>query len=112
MPFGLRNCPIVFIAMMHDMKEKWEELCALNGIDPAINEGSIIIMDDTLLYAIPSENAFTILCAVCTVPRKYHLTWKLKKCRLFPKKFEYVGVDLSIEGNYMRIVLFVHNDGT
>eukprot|EP00978_Attheya_sp_CCMP212_P011583 scaffold28661_cov68-Attheya_sp.AAC.5 len=52
MQFGLRNCPFVFIAMMHDMKEKWEELCALNGIDPSINEGSIIIMDDTLLYAI------------------------------------------------------------
>eukprot|EP00978_Attheya_sp_CCMP212_P028534 scaffold98746_cov61-Attheya_sp.AAC.5 len=92
-------CPIVFIAMMHHMKEKWE-LCALSGIDTSINEGSIIIMNDTLLYAISlSENSFTILRAVCTVARKYHLTWKLKKCRWFPKKFEYVGVDLSIEGN-------------
>eukprot|EP00978_Attheya_sp_CCMP212_P038441 scaffold190630_cov24-Attheya_sp.AAC.1 len=51
------------VVMMHDMQEKWEEFCALNGIDPSVNEGSIIIMDDTLLYAISSENAFTILRA-------------------------------------------------
>eukprot|EP00978_Attheya_sp_CCMP212_P014444 scaffold36813_cov66-Attheya_sp.AAC.3 len=52
------------------MKRKWEELCAISRIDPSINEGWIISMDDTLLYAILSENAFIIVPTVCTVARK------------------------------------------
>eukprot|EP00978_Attheya_sp_CCMP212_P040169 scaffold216433_cov64-Attheya_sp.AAC.3 len=85
--------------MMHDMKEKWEEYCSDLGIDPSIDEGSIIIMDDTQLYAVTKDDTFTLPKAVCIVARKYHLTWKLKKCQWFPQKLEYIGVDLSIQGN-------------
>jgi hypothetical protein len=99
MPFGLRNCPIVFISMMHDFKEKWEEYCSKHGIDPSIDEGSLIIMDDILLHTLTEDNAFITLRGVCLVARKYHLTLKLKKCRWFPQKLEYVGVDLSLQGN-------------
>ena len=56
-------------------------------------------MNDTFLYATTIENAFIILESVCIVARKYHLTWKLKKCRWFPKKVEFVGVDVSQKGN-------------
>eukprot|EP00978_Attheya_sp_CCMP212_P017032 scaffold45180_cov63-Attheya_sp.AAC.1 len=54
MPFSLRNCPIIFIAMMHDMKERWEEYCSDHGIDPSIDkEGSTIILW-AIHYYMPS----------------------------------------------------------
>ena len=39
------------------------------------------------------------LSCICKIARKYHLTWKLKKCQWFPKAVEYVGVDISTKGN-------------
>jgi hypothetical protein len=33
MPFGLRNCPVVFIAMMHDLKELWTTMCEAENVD-------------------------------------------------------------------------------
>ena len=81
MPFGLRNCPTLFIAMMHDLKEIWTEMFKVKGITPSQHEGTTVIMDDTFLFAITIDHAFVILESVCIVARKYHLTWKLKKCR-------------------------------
>jgi hypothetical protein len=33
MPFGLKNAPPVYVAMMHDLKELWTELAAKEGLD-------------------------------------------------------------------------------
>jgi hypothetical protein len=72
MPFGLRNCPAVFIAMMHDLKELWTSECEKAWIIPSHAEGTTIIMDDTLLYAVSIDHAFIILRCVCLIARKYH----------------------------------------
>jgi hypothetical protein len=84
MPFGLRNYPSVFIAMMHDLKELWSSECEKEGIVPSHNKGTTIIIDDTFLYAIGIEHAFIIIHCICKIARKYHLTWKLKKAQWFP----------------------------
>jgi hypothetical protein len=61
MPFGLRNCPSVFIAMMHDLKELCTTECERAGIIPSHDEGTTIIMDDTLLYSVSMDHAFIII---------------------------------------------------
>ena len=99
MPFGLRNAPAIFIAMMHDLKQMWTTECEQEGIRPSPDEGSTIIMDDWFLFSYSLENAFIIVTCVCRIARKYHLTWKLKKCQWFPKEVEFVGVDVSTHGN-------------
>jgi hypothetical protein len=78
MPFGLRNFPVVFIAMMHNLKELWTTMCEAKNIDMKRSNGTTIIMDDSLVFA-----ASVVRC-VCIVARKYHLTWKFKKAQWFP----------------------------
>lgn len=99
MPFGLRNAPAIFISMMHDFKALWTMLCEKHKINPSENEGSTIIMDDCFMFSYCIENVFIITECVCIIARKYHLTWKLKKCRWLPKEVEFVGVDISKKGN-------------
>ena len=81
MPFGLRNCPTVFIAMMHDLKHSWDEQCEQQDIKPDEDNGTTIIMDDNITFAVTVESIQIIARCVCMIARKYTLTWKLKKCR-------------------------------
>jgi hypothetical protein len=99
MPFGLRNCPVIFISMMHDLRELWTQLCEQGGVAPSDNEGSTIIMDDTFLFSASKDNAFIIVRCVCILAQKYNLTWKLQKCRWFPETVKFVGVDVSRKDN-------------
>jgi hypothetical protein len=99
MPFGLRNCPVIFLSMMHDLRELWTQLCEEAGVAPSDDKGSTIIMDDTFLFSASEDNAFIIVRCVCILARKYNLTWKLAKSRWFPDTVEFVGVDVSKKGN-------------
>jgi hypothetical protein len=49
MPFGLWNCPFIFLSMMHKLCELWTQLCKEAGVAPSDNEGSTIIMDAIFL---------------------------------------------------------------
>jgi hypothetical protein len=61
MPFGLRNCPVVFIAMMHDLKELWTTMCEAENVDMKRNNGTTIIMDDSLIFAASLDSAFIVV---------------------------------------------------
>ncbi len=95
MPFGLRNCPVIFLGMMHDLRELWTQLCEEEGVPPSDDEGSTIIMDDTFLFSASEDNAFILVRCVCIVVMKYNLTWMLQNCRWFPETVEFVVVDVS-----------------
>ena len=99
MPFGLRNAPAIFVAMMHDLKALWTELSVERGVPPSDSEGSTIIIDDIFVFAVSEDNTFILLECIAKIARKYHLTLKLKKCQWFPQDVEFVGVDISIQGN-------------
>ncbi len=91
MPFGLRNCPAVFIAMMHDLQELWIEIARKEGIDMGLSNGTTIIMDGTFLFGVNIEASFVLARCVCLIARKYHLTWKLKKLQWMAPSIEFVG---------------------
>jgi hypothetical protein len=98
MPFGLRNYPVVFIAMMHDLKELWTAICEAENIKMKHDNGTTIIMNDSLIFAASLDSAFIVVQCVCIIARKYHLTWKLKKAQWFPMTIEFVGVDMRKDG--------------
>jgi hypothetical protein len=98
MPFGLKNAPPVYVAMMHDLKELWTERAEANGIDTTVDNVTTIIIDDNFIYGVSIDNAFLMTRCVCLIARKYHLTWKLKKSRWLPSKVEFVGVDIHRKG--------------
>jgi hypothetical protein len=98
MPFGLHNCPAVFIAMMHDLQELWKIRAREQGIEIGEHNGTTIIMDDTFLIAVSVDYAFLLARCVCQIARKYHLTWKLKQSQWFPAAVEFVGVDIFAKG--------------
>jgi hypothetical protein len=98
MPFGLRNCPVVFIAMMHNLRELWVTMARQEGIDIFNDNGTTIIMDDTFLFGVSINNIFTLAKCVCLIAQKYHLTWKLKKSRWLPTSVEFVSVNIHANG--------------
>jgi hypothetical protein len=98
MPFGLKNAPPVYVAMMHDLKELWTEMAEANGIDTTVCNDTTIIIDDNFIYGVSIDNAFLMTRCVCLIARKYHLTWKLKKSQWLPSKVEFVGVDIHRKG--------------
>jgi hypothetical protein len=98
MPFGLKNAPPVYVAMMHDLKDLWTTEAERQGVDTSTDNGTTIIIDDTFIYGVSVDHAFLMTRCVCLIARKYHLTWKLKKSRWLPSKIEFVGVDIHKEG--------------
>ena len=79
MPFGVRNAPMTFIKMMHDFKQLWQEEYIKHGIKPSHNEGTTLIMDDNLMFAVSIDHAFIIAECVYKIAAKYQLKWKLAK---------------------------------
>ena len=98
LPFGLRNGPAVFTAMMYDLKRIWDEIIS-KKIDLSKNNGTRIIIDDLFIFAESLENALFMLEVICQVAERYCVTWKLKKTHFFDNKIEFVGVDVSVHGN-------------
>ena len=99
MPFGLRNVPVIFIAMMHDLKDLWTLIHEAKKVLRDFDNGSSIIVDDVFAFTLTLNNLFAIIEAICQVAQKYHLTFKLKKAQFLPKEVEFVGVNISIKGN-------------
>eukprot|EP00957_Ditylum_brightwellii_P031497 2388222-Ditylum_brightwellii.AAC.1 len=67
MPFGLKNCPVIFLAMMHGLQEKWEEDCKKKRIVLDQDNGSTIIIDNTLLYSSSQEKILQLCRCCCKV---------------------------------------------
>jgi hypothetical protein len=100
MPFGLVNAPTIFVTMIYDLKNDWdEELLDVFKIRVDEDNNSTIIIDDNFTYSIDHETALSQLESILIVSRRHNLSWKLKKCSWFPIKVEFVGHDLTHEGN-------------
>jgi hypothetical protein len=58
MPFGLRNAPVAFTAVMHDLKEPWESECVEAGINPSHDKGAAaLVIDDAPPRSVLEECA-------------------------------------------------------
>ena len=75
------------------------ELSENYGVKLNRSNNTTIIIGDVMYFGISEDNMLILLKCICEISRKYNLSWKLKKCQWFPKKVEFVGVDISVDGN-------------
>ena len=99
MPFGPTNGPATFITFIHDLDSVWKEHARSNGIPIDDNTNTKIIVDDIFSWAQHLEYALTYMRYQLKVCQAYNLLFTLCKSRFFPKRFEFVGVDVCDDGN-------------
>ncbi len=99
MPFGPVNGPSTFIAFIHNMDGTWKDLAhSLNLIiDNDLN--TTIIVDDIVSWAKNLLMALVYMECQLRVCQSQNLSLSLKKSHIFIKRFEFVGVDVCIDGN-------------
>jgi len=99
MPFGPVNGPATFIAMIHDLNSVWKALAKSVGLPIDDDTNTNIIVDDIFNWAKTFANALKYIECQLRVCKAYRLTLSLKKNHFFRKRFEFVGIDVSIDGN-------------
>jgi hypothetical protein len=99
MPFGPTNGPTTFIMIVHDVDSVWKQIVSSLGMTVGVNIDTCIIIDDIVNWAQTFNQALQYIeCQLC-VAKAYHLTLSLKKSHFFPKHFEFVGINVSPDGN-------------
>ena len=119
MPFGPTNVPAYYTYMMHQLEKEWDklflQLLRKEGTqDVAIliesivkitidtkrlTIGSKIIIDDILAFGNMMKYLLKYVHCICNVFKKYRVNFQLKKCDLLKDQVEYVGHDLTSDGN-------------
>ena len=115
MPMGALNSSSIFVAMAADLKAAWDELAASRNIDTSkvntalrgqdaphdLHEsyGSDVIVDDILLYAEDVDILMAYFECALEILQHHRVTVKLKKCKFLHPIIEFVGVDITPNGN-------------
>ncbi len=120
MPFGPTNAPPFYTCMMRDFSDDWNKLmfeilrdtATVDGMPVMVDEhdkvtlggepvglGSKVIIDDILAFSTNLEILLIYLECICRVFQKYRCSFQLKKCEFLKPRVEYVGHDITSEGN-------------
>jgi hypothetical protein len=100
MPFGPVNGPATFIAMIHDLDSIWKKLAKSQGFSIDDDTNTNIIVDDIFNSAKTFAKALQYIeCQLC-ICKAYCLTLSLRKSHFFQKRFKFVGIDVSVNGNH------------
>jgi hypothetical protein len=85
--------------MIHDLNSVWKDLATRSGISVDNNTNTNIIVDDIFDWALSFDSALQYMECQLQICKAYHLTLSLKKSCFFLKRFEFVGIDVSPDGN-------------
>ena len=111
MPFGPKNATAFYTVMMHFLREDWiplfqetkHTIMMTNSPSNIVCDDRIII-DDIFLF---SNHILTILHYFSCVAQVFNrLSFKLSKCDVFQPHVEYVGHDLTANGNCPTVLKF------
>jgi hypothetical protein len=99
MPLGPVNGPAMFIALIHNVDSWWKELACSHGV--VINEdtNTNIIVDNIVSWAKTQSYALMYMECQLKICQSQNLSLSLKKSHIFPKRFEFVGINIFLEGN-------------
>ena len=99
MPFGPTNGPATFINFAHDICSVWQEEARRRGVPIGDSFNTRIIVDDFVNWGAGLALALLYMRCQLVVCQAYNLSLSLPKAKIFPKRFEFVGVDVCPDGN-------------
>ena len=88
-----------FISFIHDMDSTWKELAISRNIPIDDDTNSRIIVDDILSWVRIVAVALAYMPCQLQVCQSQNLLLSLKKASIFSKRFEFVGIYVSHDGN-------------
>ena len=83
MPFGPKNSPAVYTAMICVLKNEYDALFHKRHPTETATVGNKIIMDDALIWSTNAATALRYFRCFCEVYKKYRLSFNPKKCDFF-----------------------------
>jgi hypothetical protein len=99
MPFGPVNDPSTFIAFIHGLNRTWQDLAHSLGLVINDDLNTTIILNDIVSWSKTLIMALLYMECQLRVCQSQNLLLSLKKSHIFVKHFEFVGVDVCINGN-------------
>ena len=113
MPFGPKNTPAFYTAMMQFLRTDWtvwfnetKQTIKLSDSPSTIIYNGRVIIDDILLFSNHIPTLLHYFSCVAQVFTKFCLSLKLSKCDFLKNRVEYVGHDLTTHGNCLAAPKF------
>lgn len=97
MPMGALNAAPVFTCMMHILQDMWQKRAEQQRLEGTSLE---VIMDDILFAVLVLEVMFAYFEILLEVLQHHCCMLKLKKCRFLAYSQEFVGIDVTDDGNF------------
>jgi hypothetical protein len=85
--------------MIYDVDSQWKALATSVGITMGDETDTRIIVDDIVSHGPTVDISLLYMECQLRVCRSYRLSLSLKKSFIFPHRFEFVGNDVSPDGN-------------
>jgi hypothetical protein len=99
MPFGPTNGPATFIQFIHDIGSQWKALAVKSGLVIDDDTTTKINVNNIFSWAKSLEEALMYMECQLSIRLAYCLPLSLLKSHIFPKRFEFVGIDVCLDGN-------------
>lgn len=99
MPFGPVNGPAIFIKFIHNIDGTWKSVATSQNIFIDDSTNTRIIVNDVFTHAITFDVALRFLECQLRVAKSQNLSLNLRKCHWFPDLLNFVGTDITPEGN-------------
>jgi hypothetical protein len=99
MPFGPINGPATFVSFIYDIDSVWKTLATSHGVSIGDTTNTRIIIDDIISWSSMEEYALKYIRCQLKVCQVYRLSLNLRKSHFFPKWFEFVGINICVDGN-------------
>ena len=106
MPFGSKNTPVFYFAMIQFLRECWillfqgtKDTIVMTNTSSHILCDNRIIIDDILLFSNHVSSILHYFSCVARIFTKYRLSFKWNKCDFFQPRVKYVDNDLTAHNN-------------